>query len=963
MPSCLLLPFLAVSLLAILNCEPAAARTRHALVVGVSDYKSGITKLKAPRTDAEEVGKVLRDGGLDYRVEVMREEEVKDKPSFMAALNRFAERLRADDEVLFYFSGHGFLVPEEGNFYLLGSAKSQETYLKDLGAGATRDLDTQEKRTKKYQQWITEVAVSEKEIEDLFGSKKPSVVVVIADACRSIITGGKGFAPVPSNIGANRDTPNGTFRIYAASPGEVAYDAPDRIYVEGKGTEKRETSLFTSVLLNEIRVPNVEINQLFGSVKFKVRDQAIQQLGQRQVPHYTEGRDVTSFYFRRAGSEQEIRERCSTAQSELAQLRFGVQSGGVSRETLERKVGELAPCGLASQIELLMRFESHGAGALSTTQSQGDARVDINDPIQQCERMASSPFDPNRAQGVAGIDVNQAVLRSLGKAAERAQVQAAIETAISGCETAVKERGRVARFKYNLSRVYYALATLRAGGLGYTEALEQASRYVSEAVEMGYPAAYNDLALLHQNGEYRDGGARRSPQASRRLTVELLKRGADLGHVLALYNLGMAYKNGDMTLELASLDSGTRSDVAPTVARRDAQAFQYLSRAAEGGFVPAMIEKALLLRESRGIALSDDWERARQERINNRNAAIELLITAASRGSWEAMYRLAETYQSSYDGAADALVWYARAAEAGDNRAQKRLANMLFRGDGLPAPQREAAGRYWRLAADAGDIDAQMRIADLLREGKIPFRPRTDGKSDGGALEVARLYASAFARGNPGAGLRLARLYRTGFPVNAPSDVIPRDAGKAVDLLWATIRQVRAADPTSEYADPQIEAEASFELIEIDQSGQRTRNDNTDLFTADQLDDLKFRFGEPSEKRWVRVSAVGPIVCRDVEGKDVYAVNNYWALIWNGAGSRPPTEDQFDWMERRYRCKHKAAESKVKDEDLGFTKKTRDIFKREWDAALKDKEKDAAKKRAFVDRIVDLVSEDKPRKK
>lgn len=931
--------------------DPAAAE-RRALVLGVSEYKTGIPKLAAPRTDADEITKVLKEGRVSYRVEQLQEANIKDKAAFMAALNRFVESLRSDDEVVFYFSGHGLMV-DGVNYYLLGNAKSEENYLKDLGPAVTRDLDTNEKRAQRYQQWIAEVAISEKEVEDTILAKRPNVLIIIADACRSIIQGGKGLAPVPSKIGVNREAPNGVFRIYAASPGEVAYDAPDRIYVQGKGSERRETSLFTSVLVNEIRIPNVEINQLFGTVKFKVREQA-QKQGQRQVPHFTEGRDVSSYYFWPT-SRQEIAERCSTAFSEIEHLRFGVQSGGISRETLERKAGELAPCGLSAQIDQLLRLESQGIGALSTTVTQNDPRANITDPVQKCDYLASSPFDPNRAQNLAGPDIQQAVLRSLDSAAERTRVQTAIDDAIKSCETAVSERPRIARYKFNLARAHYARASMH--GLGREEALRDASRWGAEAVDMGYTAAFNDVALLLLNGEFR--GQSSTQKDRRRMAVALLQRGADLGHVLALYNLGMAYKNGDLSLELAALDNSNK--IESNVSTLEARAFRNLSRAAEGGFVPAMIEKALLQRDGRGVEVT-----TLKELQNHRTAAIELMLTAASRGSWEAMYRLGETYEELMGAGheTEALVWYARAAEAGDSRAQKRLAKLLFDGDGVPAPQREAAGRYWRLAADSGDIDAQMRIADLLRDGKIPFRPRTDGKSDGGALEIARLYSWAFARGNPGAGLRLARLFRTGFPVGSPSDVIPKDQGKAVDLLWATIRQVRASDPASIYADPSIEAAASFELIKIFDEGHKNRRDGSDLFSDDQIEDLKARFGSPSEIMWVRVAAIGPIKCPALDPSDnVKEVVEYWALIWNGSGARNPTEDQFDWLERRHRCKRKLPDSKIKDEDLGFTKKTRDIFKREWDAALKEKEKDAAKKRAFVDRIVELVSADKPKKK
>src|SRR6185503_11946066 len=108
-------------------------------------------------------------------------------------------------------------------------------------------------------------------------------------------------------------------------------------------------------------------------------------------------------------------------------------------------------------------------------------------------------------------------------------------------------------------------------------------------------------------------------------------------------------------------------------------------------------------------------------------------------------------------------------------RSQARLATLMSTGRGLPAPQPEAAGRFLRLAADGGSVEAMFDLANRLRDGKIPFRPRLDGKPDGGAKEVSDLYRAAFALGNPKAGLELGRLYRTGFPADRPSDALPKD--------------------------------------------------------------------------------------------------------------------------------------------------------------------------------------------
>jgi TPR repeat protein len=206
-----------------------------------------------------------------------------------------------------------------------------------------------------------------------------------------------------------------------------------------------------------------------------------------------------------------------------------------------------------------------------------------------------------------------------------------------------------------------------------TQYLTEASKHFQDTVDLGYPAAYNSLALMHQNGEYHDPALGKQMPRNRQKARELLQRGADLGHVLALYHLGLAYKNGSL-----GLNDDLDAEGVSIANRGSGKAFQHLSKAAETGFLPAMIETALALR--------GDWGLVEP----NARRAIELLEIAASRGSWEAMYQLGVLYDDSTGSAneslrqvkdpRDAIIWYARAAEAGDTRSQERRADMLAEG-------------------------------------------------------------------------------------------------------------------------------------------------------------------------------------------------------------------------------------------------------------------------------------------
>ena len=935
----------------------AAAGQRLALVVGVADYgkESGIANLRAPVFDAEMVKAALEALRGGFSVVMLTNQQVKDKQAFEQALDRFLDRVQPEDEVVFYFSGHGFAIPatddhrgRDGNHFLLPSAKSQDVFFRGLPALEQRGLDTAEKKDRAYRDWIAMTALSEKLIEERILARNPKVLVIIADACRSLVTAAKGAAMVTSGVSLPRQQSPRTFRLYSASAGQISIDSPDPIESIGldrtpvppaKPGAKKETrvnSLFTRALLTELNEPGLEISIMAAKVKVAVRNQA-RKLNGEQIPDFTEDESSTEFYFAPADYRTELASRCTTAQAELAQLRYGVGLGSVGRDTLQEKYAYLSRCGPEFRDELrrLMRMEAQGIGTLASASTGPAEQVDISDSIRFCDAKGTSPLDPSRPQGVAGTDLQRVALAvSAGEMTAQAGNQS-LRLVADACEKAIAQRSLVARYHFNAGRAYYALAS-STSGIERSTHLARASHYYQRAADLGYAAAYNDLALMHQKGEFHAvRGTSAVPQpADRDKAAELFRRGAELNHVVAQYNLGMAFKYGDLGLEV------------PHEQSRQALAFQYLGPASERGYLPAMVEAARALHEGQGIP-------------ENPRRAIELLEIAASRGSWEAMYQLGEIYRIGKGGdEARAIIWHARAAESGDTRSQEVLADALTRGEGVPAPQREAAGRYWRLAADAGSMKAQMQLANLLRDGTIPFRPVVNAAPDSGALEIRSLYMSGFARGNPTAGLELARLYRSGFPKSVGSQAIPKDAGKSAILLWETMNKVKQADRDSIFANPTVEYWAAFELLGMYDAGEARRSDGTPVLTEDQISQLRADYGDGSKAYWIRVSAIGPVRC----GGDVRA-NNPWVLVWDWKRDEPPTEAQFQWWERFQNCRERERElakkngrKEPKPEDIGFTKQLRDIIAREYKAARQEAEKKGTAAKPFHDRMAELVT-------
>jgi TPR repeat protein len=989
--------FVAASLVLVVAAASPGQAARHAFVVGVGDYdqkKNGLSPLNAPVFDAEAIAQILKRPNIGFSVDMLTDEAVKDKATFNAALEKFLARVSAGDEVVFYFSGHGIGLADKGNHFLLLDAKDQDTFIREerKKPGSARDLDTQEKENHRYEQYITEIAVSENAMEKAIKGRGADVVIIIADACRAQISGAKGLVPVNS-LRLPAEPAKGTFRLYATRRGQVSYDSPantlnqtskksERSSQAPKGKDDKKehvsvNSLFTAVLLSQIVVPRQEINILFSQVKLEVRDRARSIYNKEQVPDYDDS--LTSrFYFWQGKDNQDLAAQCSTADAELDRLRRGVAAGSIFADDIEAVRNKLAVCSsdkrqdFVEEISSILRLQEQGGGGTLATYERGDDNKpvgDPNDPLQQCDAFASSPLDQSRPQGIKGVDLQSQAIE--GRASEERRLPAVdkITRALKACETAVQQRGRVARYKFNLGSAHYAMATL-TDALNKVESLTQASRYFQEAVDLGYPAAYNALALMHQHGEYRDPADGKQLPPNRQKARELFQRGADLGHVLALYNLGLAYKNGGLGLY--------DDPEAPAIANQGAgKAFQYLSKAAESGFLPAMVETALVLKGDWG-GLAD----------RNPKRAAELLEIAASRGSWEAMYQLGSLYDEAKDSQnatlkplkdySEAIIWYARAAEAGDTRSQERLAEMLTEGNGLPAAQRDAAGRYWRLAADGGSMRAQMRLASLLRDGRLPFRPKLQGKPDGGAEEILRLYTSAFANGNPEAGLELARLYRTGFPKDRPSEVIPKVPETAVELLWTTMDRVRQARPTSPEANPMVEVYSGFELLAMQEAGEAKRSDHSELINEDQIDQLKTDYGDRSTLKFLNFKEAVQLARVNVTITCKIEAFSRSIAFWSWKRSVPPTDPQFEWFERYYECRESEPENprkrdagnkdkqSVAPETQGL-KRVREFYKKQYEAWTKQREtsekgQDEAKVKqrpqSFTDQIAALLTEE-----
>jgi TPR repeat protein len=340
---------------------------------------------------------------------------------------------------------------------------------------------------------------------------------------------------------------------------------------------------------------------------------------------------------------------------------------------------------------------------------------------------------------------------------------------------------------------------------------------------------------------------------------------------LAMYELGRRYSRGSFGLQ-----------------RDLGEAYRWLSKAAESGSVPAMVESADALFYGRGVS-------------PNPRRAVELAERAADSGSDVAKFNLGRYYfwgRNVYDNKTgelltsvslrfdetQALLWWGRAGADNNPAAQYWMAAMMERGYGLPSPQPEIAERYYRLAAHGGNEDAEIELARRLRAGRMLVKP------ENGSNEAIDLLNRALSHGSARAANMLAEIYRNGELGQAKDPLL------AMKYAFLAIKYSVQADPASQDGDPFYEIDAGIQLAEMAVNGQAVDINDRALLTPDEVDRLQRFYGtvDPdTHKVKIRLLYVPLGGC-----------NNYrrpvW--VWDWGRVESPTEPQFRNLERETHC-------------------------------------------------------------
>ena len=249
-----------------LATAPQARAARLALVVGNDSYAS-IPQLRNARNDARTVATELEAAGFKVtRVLDGTRKSIND------GFDGFLRGIGKNDEVVFYFSGHGSQPPQAGPFLL------------------PTDIEVQNERS------ILRDGLSLEQVVDDLG-RRARFSLVIIDACRD-----DPFRQTVAGRSLQRGTnlsriepPKGTMVIMAASKGQQALDRLS-------DNDPVANGLFTRELVQQMRQKGVSAGEMLKRVRTNVERTALSVRHEQRPALVDESSSDFFFYPARGGA-------------------------------------------------------------------------------------------------------------------------------------------------------------------------------------------------------------------------------------------------------------------------------------------------------------------------------------------------------------------------------------------------------------------------------------------------------------------------------------------------------------------------------------------------------------------------------------------------------------------------------------------------------------------------------------
>jgi hypothetical protein len=249
---------------------------QKALVVGIKDY-SYWSRLQNSRNDAEDMAQTLSNLGFETTLVVRDTQGEVSSQRFNNAITQFSTSLQANDSVVFFYSGHGAAIPNEGG--------NTEGYLIPSNAPAV---------TRNNKQAIKDSAIALKYIAETLSNKidpDTGSVLFMIDACRNEVVN-KG-ADVVEESTPSQPLTKQVEVIYATSNGSTSLDKLPT------DTNARN-GVFTRIAIEELTRnkgrKGYSSDAFFPAVKSKAL-QLAKSAGKTQVPAWMNDTGKESFVF------------------------------------------------------------------------------------------------------------------------------------------------------------------------------------------------------------------------------------------------------------------------------------------------------------------------------------------------------------------------------------------------------------------------------------------------------------------------------------------------------------------------------------------------------------------------------------------------------------------------------------------------------------------------------------------
>jgi hypothetical protein len=245
----LLFPIISYASIGYLNSQTAIQpQKKIALVIGNGNYNS--STLANPENDARAMQFALQNVGF-----TVLEYENLNQVQMKKAIDDFGAKLKNNEVGLFFYAGHG--IQSKGNNYLI-------------------PVDAQ----LKSEQQVEYDCVQADRILALMEASGTKVNIIILDACRNNPFERSWTRSANGSGLAFMNAPSGTLIAYATAPNSTASD--------GSGNN----GLYTSAILESIKIPDITILQMFQNVRSIVSQKSSKQ----QIPW--ESTSLTGdFYF------------------------------------------------------------------------------------------------------------------------------------------------------------------------------------------------------------------------------------------------------------------------------------------------------------------------------------------------------------------------------------------------------------------------------------------------------------------------------------------------------------------------------------------------------------------------------------------------------------------------------------------------------------------------------------------